>query len=40
MDAFEILKRVEEESNIIEGIVIERNVSNKGFAEKFASKPK
>jgi hypothetical protein len=40
MDAFEILKRVEEESNIIEGIVIEKNVSNKGFAEKFANKIK
>jgi len=40
MDAFEILKRVEEESNIIEGIVIEKNVSNKGFAEKFATKIK
>jgi hypothetical protein len=40
MDAFEILKRVEEESNIIEGIVIEKNISNKGFAEKFATKIK
>ena len=40
MDAFEILKRVEEESNIIEGIVIEKNVSHKGFAEKHANKIK
>lgn len=40
MDAFEILKRVEEESNIIEGVVIEKVVTNKGFAEKFASKKK
>lgn len=40
MDAFEILKRVEEESNIIEGVVIEKNISNKGFAEKFANKIK
>jgi FMN phosphatase YigB (HAD superfamily) len=40
MDAFEILKRVEEENNIIEGVVGDKNVSNKGFAEKFASKNK
>lgn len=40
MDAFEILKRVEEESNIIEGVVIEKNTANKGFAEKHAVKKK
>jgi hypothetical protein len=40
MDAFEILKRVEEENNIIEGVVAERNTTNKGFAEKFATKKK
>ena len=37
MDAFEILKRVEEESNIIEGVVVEKNTTNKGFAEKHAT---
>jgi hypothetical protein len=40
MDAFEILKRVEEESNIIEGIVVEKSAINKGFAEKYANKIK
>lgn len=40
MDAFEILKRVEEESNIIEGIVADKSVINKGFAEKYANKIK
>ena len=40
LDAFEILKRIEDEQNILEGVVIEKNVSNKGFAEKFANKIK
>jgi hypothetical protein len=40
LDAFEILKRVEEESNIIEGVVVEKSIANKGFAEKFATKKK
>jgi hypothetical protein len=40
MDAFEILKRIEEESNIIEGIVAPIDTSNKGFAEKHANKIK
>lgn len=40
MDAFEILKRIEEESNIIEGIVAPIDVTNKGFAEKYANKIK
>ena len=40
LDAFEILKRIEEESNIIEGVVVEKNIANKGFAEKFATKKK
>ena len=40
LDAFEILKRIEEESNIIEGIVAPVDVTNKGFAEKYAAKIK
>lgn len=40
LDAFEILKRIEEESNIIEGIVADKSVINKGFAEKYANKIK
>jgi hypothetical protein len=40
LDAFEILKRIEDEQNILEGVVIEKNTSNKGFAEKFANKIK
>jgi hypothetical protein len=40
LDAFEILKRIEDEQNILEGVVIEKNISNKGFAEKFATKIK
>ena len=40
LDAFEILKRIEDEQNILEGVVVEKNVSNKGFAEKFATKIK
>lgn len=36
MDAFEILKRVEEESNIIEGVVNNQVNSNRGFAESRA----
>ena len=40
LDAFEILKRIEEESNIIEGIVAPVDVTNKGFAEKYANKIK
>jgi len=40
LDAFEILKRIEDEHNILEGVVIEKNTSNKGFAEKFANKIK
>lgn len=40
LDAFEILKRIEEESNIIEGIVAPVDTSNKGFAEKYANKIK
>lgn len=40
MDAFEILKRVEEESNIIEGVVTEKTTVKKGFAEQFAGKKK
>jgi hypothetical protein len=40
LDAFEILKRIEDEQNILEGVVIEKNTSNKGFAEKFATKIK
>jgi hypothetical protein len=34
MDAFEILKRIEEEKNLLEGIVVENKSSTpKGFAE-------
>ncbi len=40
LDAFEILKRIEDEQNILEGVVVEKNTSNKGFAEKFATKIK
>lgn len=36
MDAFEILKRVEEESNIIEGVVNNQINTNRGFAESRA----
>lgn len=36
MDAFEILKRVEEENNIIEGIVNSQVNTNRGFAESRA----
>lgn len=36
MDAFEILKRVEEESNIIEGVVNNQVNTNRGFAESRA----
>lgn len=36
MDAFEILKKVEEESNIIEGIVNNQVNTNRGFAESRA----
>lgn len=39
-DAFEILKRIEDEHNIIEGIIATTDVSNKGFAEKYANKIK
>ena len=39
-DAFEILKRIEDEQNILDGVVAEKNTINKGFAEKFASKKK
>ena len=39
-DAFEILKRIEDEHNIIEGIIATTDVSNKGFAEKYAAKIK
>ena len=39
-DAFEILKRIEDEQNILDGVVAEKNTINKGFAEKFASKPR
>jgi hypothetical protein len=39
-DAFEILKRIEDEQNILEGVVVEKNTVNKGFAEKFATKKK
>jgi hypothetical protein len=35
-DAFEILKRIEEESNIIEGIVNNQVNTNRGFAESRA----
>lgn len=40
LDAFEILKRIEDEQNILDGVVVEKNVANKGFAEKFATKKK
>jgi hypothetical protein len=40
LDAFEILKRIEDEQNILEGVVAEKNTANKGFAEKFATKKK
>ena len=33
MDAFEILKRVEEENNIIEGVVNNQVNTNRGFSE-------
>ena len=36
MDAFEILKRVEEESKIIEGVVNNQVNTNRGFAESRA----
>ena len=36
LDAFEILKRIEEESNIIEGIVNNQVNTNRGFAESRA----
>ena len=36
MDAFEILKRIEEEHNIIEGIVNNQVNTNRGFAESRA----
>lgn len=36
MDAFEILKRVEEENNIIEGVVNNVAPTNRGFAEQRA----
>ena len=36
LDAFEILKRVEEEKNIIEGVVSNNIPTNRGFAEQRA----
>jgi hypothetical protein len=36
LDAFEILKRIEEESNIIEGVVGNSAPTNRGFAEQRA----
>lgn len=39
-DAFEILKRIEEERNELNGVVIVRDDSKKGFAEKHANKLK
>ena len=36
LDAFEILKRIEEESNIIEGVVGNSSPTNRGFAEQRA----
>ena len=36
LDAFEILKRIEEEHNIIEGIVNNQVNNNRGFAESRA----
>ena len=39
-DAFDILKRIEDEQNILDGVVAEKSTANKGFAEKFATKKK
>ena len=36
MDAFEILKRIEEENNIIDGVVNNQVNTNRGFAESRA----
>jgi len=36
LDAFEILKRIEEENNIIEGVVGNSAPTNRGFAEQRA----
>lgn len=36
LDAFEILKRIEEENNIIEGVVNNQVNTNRGFAESRA----
>lgn len=36
MDAFEILKRIEEEDNIIQGVVNKQVNTNRGFAESRA----
>jgi hypothetical protein len=36
MDAFEILKRIEEEDNIIQGVVNNQVNTNRGFAESRA----
>ena len=40
LDAFEILKRIEDEKNILDGVVVEKSIANKGFAEQFATKKK
>jgi hypothetical protein len=40
LDSFEILKRIEDEQNILDGVILEKNEINKGFAEKFATKKK
>lgn len=40
LDAFEILKRIEEEANIIDGVVNNQVNTNRGFAESRASKTK
>lgn len=40
LDAFEILKRIEDENNILDGVISEKNTTNKGFAEQFATKKK
>jgi hypothetical protein len=40
LDAFEILKRIEDEQNILDGVVVEKSIANKGFAEQFATKKK
>ena len=40
LDAFEILKRIEDEQNILDGVVAEKSIANKGFAEQFATKKK